>query len=93
MRNAEITDTPPGDFSICTANVRTTISLFHLFGDLGFKVEEKKCADLRHCELRNIHAFLLEIHGSRRAAHLNGRRSSGFFVNLLISVCTGNSSK
>jgi hypothetical protein len=36
MRKAEMTDTTPGDFSISTANVRTTISLFPLFGNLGF---------------------------------------------------------
>jgi hypothetical protein len=88
MRKAEITDITTGNFSMCTANVRTTISLFSLFGDLGLKVEERKCADLRYRELRNIHALLLKIHGSCRAALLNGRRSSGFFVKLLISVCT-----
>jgi hypothetical protein len=93
IRTAEMTDTTPGDFSICTANLCTTISLFPLFGDLGFKVEETKCADLRHRELRNIYALLLTLHGSRRAALLNGRISYRFFVNLLISVRTRNSSK
>jgi hypothetical protein len=77
MRKAEMTDTTPGDFSISTA-MSTTINLFPLFGDLGLKVEERKCADLRHRELRNTHALLLKLHGSRRAALLNGRRSSGF---------------
>jgi hypothetical protein len=28
-----------------------------LFGDLGFEVEETKCANLRHRELRNINAL------------------------------------
>jgi hypothetical protein len=79
MRTAEMTDTTPGDFPISTADVCTTISLFPLFCDVGFKVEEIKCADLRHRELRNIHALLLKLHGSRRATLLNGRRSSGFF--------------
>jgi hypothetical protein len=45
MRKADIIDTTLGDFFISTANVRTIISLFPLFGDLGFKVEERKCAD------------------------------------------------
>jgi hypothetical protein len=81
-----MTESTPGDISISTASARTTISLFSLFGDLGFKVKEKECADLRHRELRNIHTLLLKLHGSRRAALLNGRRSRGFFVNLLISI-------
>jgi hypothetical protein len=88
-----MTDTIPGDFSISTANVRTTISLFPLLGDLNFEVQETKYTDLQHRELRNIHALLLKLHGSRRAALLNGRRSSGFFVNLLIYVRTRNTSK
>jgi hypothetical protein len=60
MRKADMTDTTPGDFSISTAHVRTTISLFPLFGDLGLKVEETKCANLRLRKLRNIHALLFE---------------------------------
>jgi hypothetical protein len=37
-----MTDTTSGDFSMSTENVRTIISLFHLFDDIGLKVEEKK---------------------------------------------------
>jgi hypothetical protein len=51
-------------------------------GNFGLKVEERKCADLQHRELRRIHALLLTLHGSRRAALLNGRRSSGFLYEL-----------
>jgi hypothetical protein len=69
------------------------MSLFPLFGDLGFKMDKENCADLRHRELRKIHALLLTLHGSRQAALLKGRRSSGFVMNLLIFVCTRISSK
>jgi hypothetical protein len=40
MRKAEMTDNTPGDFPMSTADVRTTISIFPMFGDLGHKVEE-----------------------------------------------------
>jgi hypothetical protein len=44
MRKAEINDNIPGDFSMSTADVRTTITLFPLFGDLGVKEEERESA-------------------------------------------------
>jgi hypothetical protein len=81
MRKAEITDTSPDDFIVSTANLCTTISAFPLFGDLGIKVEERKCADLRHRELRNIHALLLVFHTASAGPHFSTVADAAAFLS------------